>query len=195
MPTFLADIPPHERLPFMLIACAIIFVFGVILYLYFLNNVWFIKRMAKHGQEALSYKSSEESYNKNVWKTKKTWSKAASIYTFVGLGLLGLWYYLQAAAPLLFGLSFVICGIVCFSHASMSEAELQAYLARKKNQHIMIARIFIIGTIAAYALWFLLPRTYFASFDILTIFAFISLLIAIAGTLDHFYTRARFTVE
>lgn len=194
MEKFLADIPPNERLPFILIFCAILFVFGGLMYFRIRYNVWFAKRMIQHGQEALSYGRSEDAHNKNVWKTKKTWSKAAAIYSLAGIGLLALWFIVESVIPVLFGLSFLIGGIICASHASMTETQLQTYLAHKKNQSILITRIFILGSIAAYILWFLLPRSFFSSIDILTIFAFISPPIAIAGALDHFYTRARLSV-
>jgi len=191
MPNFLSDIPPDERLPFILIVCAIIFVAAGLMYFRLRFDVWLLKIMAKHGQEAMSFQHSEGSYNKNVWRTKKTWTKAAIISSLVGCGFLLMWYFTRSVTALLYGLSFGMCGAVGFSHASMSESQLQAYLFRKKNQSILVTRIFILGSITAYGLWFLLPREYFANIVPLSIFAYITLAIVIAGSIDHFYTRMR----
>lgn len=191
MPSFLADIPPDERIPFLLIVGAIVFIGFALLYFRIWINVWFAKKLMKHGQVAFSSKRSEKEYDKNVVKTKAGWAKAAAIYTLVGICLLAIWYFTEYTALLLFGLTAIIVGMMCASHASMTEKKLQIYLARKKKQSIFIARIFTLGSIVTYLLWFLIPKNYFESIDILGFFALLSLICAIAGTLDHIYTRIR----
>lgn len=125
-------------------------------------------------------------------KDRKSWALFAVAYAAVGLVLIIAWQKTASITALLFGISFLLGGIVNASHASMSAKGMDKFFARKKLQFAIITRAFLAVVFAGYFLITVLPRSYLESVDILQIFAVASLPLVIAGTIEHFVARVRY---
>tara|TARA_Y100000310_G_C20490880_1_gene719153 strand:- start:342 stop:914 length:573 start_codon:yes stop_codon:yes gene_type:complete len=188
MPQHILNIPSGE-LP---IAAILLLAILGLTFLSFKIKFLVAKGFTKQIGTVLDNKKMGDLFEKAEIPSQKRRYFISAISLLISIGLAAVWYYLQIFTSLIvFSLCFLLATIISYSNATMSKSQLKKFRELKKNQTIIIVRIFVIGFVMAYALNYFVPTEYLNITKMINIYSYVLLGLIAIGVLDHFYSKTK----